>query len=218
MPSSTATQYLDWSSKGYGSATTTADHHVPYKQKERYPDEINGDLLFKRVVNENSFDDFELIYKHYYDYLCHYAWKLVDEKELAEEVVSEVFYKLWRNINKIEIKTSFKSYLFTAVRNQSFDHLKKSRKARYLEDMEMIGPKFADRHSPLDELIFDELYYNLERTIEKLPQQCRLIFKMSRDQGLRYREIACALDISIKTVETQMGRALKKLRKVTNYN
>ena len=115
---------------------------------------------------------------------------------------------------KINVKTSFRSYLFIAVRNQSFDYLRKTRKVNYIDDTEAIRSKNVDHHSPLEETIFNEIYYNLEKAIENLPQQCRLIFRMSRDEGLRYKEIANQLNISIKTVETQMGRALKKLRKV----
>ena len=148
--------------------------------------------------------------------MCYYAWKFVNEKELAEEVVSEVFFKLWKNKKKLNVKTSFRSYLFIAVRNQAFDYLRKVRRVNYIDDTEAIKSKIADRHSPLEEAIFNEIYFNLEKAIENLPQQCRMIFRMSRDEGLRYREIANQLNISNKTVETQMGRALKKLRKVVS--
>ena len=212
---STATLYLDWLSNNPESETLISDNKTVEKQKKLQEAEaIDVDQLFKKVVNENSYHDFEIIYKHYYDYLCHYAWKFVNEKELAEEVVSEVFYKLWKNKKKIKVKTSFRSYLFIAVRNQSFDYLRKIRKVNYIDDTEAIKSKIVDRHSPLEEAIFNEIYLNLEKAIENLPQQCRLIFRMSRDEGLRYREIANQLNISIKTVETQMGRALKRLRKV----
>ena len=211
---STAAIYLDWSLNNPDSGTMATDKRTAGNHNGFQPDAINADQLFWKVVNENSYKDFEKIYKHYYDYLCHYAWKFVNEKELAEEVVSEVFYKLWKNKKKIKVKTSFRSYLFTAVRNQSFDHLRKTRKVNYIDDTEAISSRNIDRHSPLEEAIFNEIYHNLEEGIENLPQQCRIIFRMSRDEGLRYKEIAKQLNISIKTVETQMGRALKKLRKV----
>lgn len=210
---STVTLYLDWSLNNPDAEAISAGKQTFDKHNELQHDEINADRLFEKVVNENSYRDFETIYKHYYDYLCHYAWKFVGEKELAEEVVSEVFYKLWKNKKKIKVKTSFRSYLFIAVRNQSFDYLRKTRKVNYIDDTEAIRSKNVDHHSPLEETIFNEIYHNLEKAIENLPQQCRLIFRMSRDEGLRYKEIANQLNISIKTVETQMGRALKKLRK-----
>ena len=211
---STITLSLDWSSGDSEAGTLDPAHRVAGQPKELQPGAINIDQLFRKVIHENSYKDFETIYKHYYEFLCHYAWKFVNEKELAEEVVSEVFYKLWKNKEKINVKTSFRSYIFIAVRNQAFDYLRKVKKINYIEDTEALKSGMTDRHSPLEEVIFKEIYINLEKAIENLPHQCRMIFRMSRDEGLRYREIAEQLDISIKTVETQMGRALKKLRKV----
>lgn len=213
---SSITLPLDWSSGDPETGTLDPARRLAPQSKELQPGAINIDQLFRKVIHENSYKDFETIYKHYYEFLCHYAWKFVNEKELAEEVVSEVFYKLWKNKNKINVKTSFRSYIFIAVRNQAFDYLRKVKKINYIEDTEAIRSGMTDRHSPLEEVIFNEIYINLEKAIENLPHQCRMIFRMSRDEGLRYREIAEQLNISIKTVETQMGRALKKLRKVVH--
>ncbi|MCG8322619.1 MAG: RNA polymerase sigma-70 factor [Cytophagales bacterium] len=213
---STTTLSLDWSTHSTEMETLSPSQQTVDQQKELPAESIDADRLFKKVTHENSYRDFETLYKHYYDYLCYYAWKFVNEKELAEEVVSEVFFKLWKNKKKINVNTSFRSYLFIAVRNQAFDYLRKVRRVNYIDDTEAIKSKIADRHSPLEEAIFNEIYFNLEKAIENLPQQCRMIFRMSRDEGLRYREIANQLNISIKTVETQMGRALKKLRKVVS--
>ena len=213
---SSITLPLDWSSGDPETGTLDPARRLAPQSKELQPGAINIDQLFRKVIHENSYKDFETIYKHYYEFLCHYAWKFVNEKELAEEVVSEVFYKLWKNKNKINVKTSFRSYIFIAVRNQAFDYLRKVKKINYIEDTEALRSGMTDRHSPLEEVIFNEIYINLEKAIENLPHQCRMIFRMSRDEGLRYREIAEQLNISIKTVETQMGRALKKLRKVVH--
>ena len=213
---SSITLPLDWSSGDPETGTLDPARRLAPQSKELQPGAINIDQLFRKVIHENSYKDFETIYKHYYEFLCHYAWKFVNEKELAEEVVSEVFYKLWKNKNKINVKTSFRSYIFIAVRNQAFDYLRKVKKINYIEDTEAIRSGMTDRHSPLEEVIFNEIYINLEKAIENLPHQCRMIFRMSRDEGLRYRGIAEQLNISIKTVETQMGRALKKLRKVVH--
>ena len=123
--------------------------------------------------------------------------------------------KIWKNRNQIEVHTSFEAYMYRAVRNQALDYLKlKSYRNREKDSLDAIqwNLAYSDQHSPLEEIVFDEFYTEVESCINKLPRQCQIIFRLSREEGLRYREIAERLNISVKTVETQMGRALKVLR------
>lgn len=169
------------------------------------------DELFKRVI-EDDYNAFEQIFKSTYKSLCAYANRVVKSHELAEEVVDDVFCNLWRNRKKILITTSFKSYLLASVRNKSLDCLRKLKheKNTMLESAATVPCKQSIAY---ETMFFEELHARINDAIQGLPKQCRTIFLMSRDQDLKYKEIAELLHISIKTVDTQMGRALKYLRK-----
>jgi RNA polymerase sigma-70 factor (ECF subfamily) len=169
------------------------------------------DDLFTRVINDD-YSAFEKIFKRTYKSLCALSNGMVKKHELSEEIVDDVFCSLWKNRKKIQINTSFHSYLLAAVRNKSFDWLRKLKheKSTLLENAASVACRQSIAH---ETLIYEELHEQIESAIQDLPKQCRTIFLMSRDQDLKYKEIAEILEISIKTVDTQMGRALKYLRK-----
>ncbi|WP_333820402.1 RNA polymerase sigma-70 factor [Ohtaekwangia sp.] len=168
------------------------------------------DVLMERVLRENDYQAFQKLFNGMYTPLCLFCVKFVQVKEVAEELVSDVFYTIWKNRQQIEV-TSPKAYLFTAVRNRAFDHLRKIRKTTWcnLEEATQVATEAANSQ---ELLIQQEFNRHVERSVAKLPRQCRLIFEMSREHGFKYKEIASTLNISIKTVETQMSRALKHLR------
>jgi RNA polymerase sigma-70 factor (ECF subfamily) len=171
--------------------------------------------LFGRVVANGDYYAFRELFTHHYRSLCNYAMRVVVTREIAEEVVSDVFVKLWKNRDQIEVHTSFQAYIYRAVRNQALDYLKLKVHRQYeRESLESVqwNMSHADHFSPADELSFNEFYAHVEGCIKDLPRQCQLIFRLSREDGLRYRDIADKLKISVKTVETQMSRALKVLR------
>lgn len=181
-----------------------------------YPTRKGGmENLFAKVVTEGDYKAFKELFNRYYKTLCTYALRVVSVPETAEEVVADVFIKLWKNREHIEVHTSFEAYMYRAVRNQALDYLKlRSYRNREKESLETVQWSLsnADLHTPIEEIIFNEFYDRMEGYICALPRQCQLIFRLSREEGLRYREIADRLKISVKTVETQMGRALKVLR------
>lgn len=166
-------------------------------------------LMFK-ILREDDYPAFQLLFKKMYAPLCQFCIKFVQVREVAEELVSDVFFTIWKNRHRI-IVASPKAYLFTAVRNRGYDHLRKVKRSVWcdLEEATHIAAETVDSQ---DMMIHHELSNQIDRSIARLPRQCRLIFEMSRDHGLKYREIATMLNISVKTVETQMGRALKHLR------
>ncbi|MCE6990568.1 RNA polymerase sigma-70 factor [Dyadobacter sp. CY323] len=171
--------------------------------------------LFGKVVATGDYNAFRELFTHHYRSLCNYAMRVVVTREIAEEVVSDVFVKLWKNREQIEVHTSFQAYIYRAVRNQALDYLKlRVHRQNERESLESVqwNLSHADHFSPADELSFNEFYTHVEGCIQALPRQCQLIFRLSREEGLRYRDIAEKLEISVKTVETQMSRALKVLR------
>jgi RNA polymerase sigma-70 factor, ECF subfamily len=173
------------------------------------------EALFGKVVRDGDYNAFRELFTRHYRPLCTYAMRVVVVREIAEEVVSDVFVKLWKNRDQIEVHTSFEAYMYRAVRNQSLDYLKlRSYRCRERDSLDSVqwSTAHADHYTPIEEMVFNEFYDRVEGCISELPRQCQVIFRLSREEGLRYREIAERLQISVKTVETQMGRALKVLR------
>lgn len=182
---------------------------VPYYGLGDAPTDI--DHLLLRVLEHDDYGAFEKLFIFNYDTLRNFCKRLVHINEVAEELVSEVFFKIWINRKRIVISSSPKSYLYTAVRNISFDHLRKEKHSRWA-DLEEAATVPCDSIDPHRYSEFIELQVKVEKAVERLPNQCRQVFQLSRDHGMKYNEIANELKLSVKTIETQMGRALKSLR------
>lgn len=152
---------------------------------------------------------FEALFRAYYPFLCTYATRLVKDAAAAEEIVQELFVRLWENRSRTIIGSSVKNYLFVSVRNLALNHIRHNRiKEDYAKN---IIPEQDELYSP-DTGAQTALLERIEKEIESLPEKRREIFTLSRRDGLKYREIAEKLNVSVKTVETQMGLALKYLR------
>lgn len=153
----------------------------------------------------------EIWYELYFQDLCTYSLKYVTIKEIAEEVVSEVFFKIWKNRKTITFNYSVRSYLYAAVRNQCVDYLRKNKNLKSFSNQ--ISLDIVSSHvTPEEEYAYYELIKKINIAVESLPPRCKNVFRLSRDKGLKYKEIARMQNISIKTVEVQMGKALKYLR------
>lgn len=160
-------------------------------------------------ININNEKTFEGIFKAHYESLVFFALKYVNDEAVAEELVQEMFSNLWIKSETLFIKTSLKSYLYGAVRNACLNYLKheKIKQAHAAYEMQHQSSVVND-----DFLEFDELQDKINAAFDKMPEKCRQMFEMNRYEGKRYQEIADELDVSIKTVENQMGKALKILR------
>ncbi len=159
--------------------------------------------LFKDPVQ------FEIAYKQFFPMLTGFAFQYVEDRDIAEDIVQEVFSKIWNQSDRIEIRTNVKSYLFGAVRNACLNHLK-HRKVVETYARETTRVEMPDQAAVME---MDELQEKINEALDQLPEKRRQIFELSRFEGKKYHEIAEELDISIKTVETQMSRALKVMRK-----
>ncbi len=155
---------------------------------------------------------FELLYRRYYVRLCAFANKFLNDPYSAEEVVQENFLKLWENRATLRSDGSGKSLLFQGVHNKSLNLLAHQKVVnRYSEMIRTVyaQPEEFDAH---DSLMAKELNLRIQTIVNDLAPECKKIFMMSRSKGMKHHEIAEELSISIKTVETQINRALKKLR------
>jgi RNA polymerase sigma-70 factor, ECF subfamily len=155
---------------------------------------------------------FELLYRKYHIRLCGFANKYLNDPEEAREIVQEVFIKIWEGRGDINPEESLCSYLFKITTNISINRLRhKNVESKYVEIYKLV---YVDNReiSPYDSLLANELDDNITIALNKIPPKCKKIFDLSRVEGLKYGEIAVILQISIKTVEAQMSKALKILR------
>jgi RNA polymerase sigma-70 factor (ECF subfamily) len=163
----------------------------------------------KRVEMEGRLEgrNFEQLFRDYFPPLMAFARKILVDEDDAREVVHLVFINLWEKRNEVDLSTSLKSYLFTSVHNRSLNVIRDRKKFSSEEVPEVAGE--WDVSAQIESM---ELEGKIREVIDSLPEKCREIFEMNRFEGLKYGEIANKLDISIKTVENQMSKALKILR------
>lgn len=156
----------------------------------------------------------ELLFRRLYPRLCAYAHKFVQDTHDAKEIVQELFLTIWRNKDRLDENQSLEAYLFTSTKNRCLNLLQ-SKKSKS-KQAEMLFYLYASEASESDNsyhlLVANDLEKDFNTALQHLPTECRRIFELSRFEGLQYKEIAAKLNISIKTVETQMYRALSKLR------
>lgn len=165
--------------------------------------------LFKRIV-EGDEKAFETLFHSYYANLCRFAAGIISDNNAAEEIVQELFVKLWEKRIQLSIDISIKNYLYQAVKNQCFNFIKHNKiKSEYFKNAQSNN---EIQIQPDEQFLTLELAEKIEEVIQSLPDKRREIFRLSREEGLKYREIAEKLNISLKTVEAQMGLSIKTLR------
>ena len=150
------------------------------------------------------------IFNSYFNYLCTIAYQYIADEHLAKDLTQDVFFLFWKRWEIIDIKISLKFYLLRAVINKSLNLIKSKRLAYEEADEHLQIP--ADLISKQKELEAEDLQGVIHQTIEQLPSRCRTIFALSRYEGLSHKEIAAQLDISTKTIENQISKALKILK------
>ena len=165
-----------------------------------------------RKIRKGDIGAFEELFHRFYGGLRGYAETIVRKEEVAEEVVQDVFYNIWKNREVLQINRNWQSYLYRSVHNNAVMYLRKTKREQ-LFDQEWIAESEADTADPAALVQRDELSELLSKTLESLPERTREIFRLNRQEGMKYREIAEKLSVSVKTVEANMGRALKLLRK-----
>jgi len=156
--------------------------------------------------NQQAFD---LIFKTYYIPLCNFSMKIVKDKESAEEIVQDLFVTVWEKHQKLKINVSIKSYLYRSVANNSVRYVKKRNLFISNDTMKNLETEFESDSSEIIALV--EMEEKIHGFIRQLPPKCQEIFKMSRFEEFKYNQIAEKLNISIKTVEAQITKAIKFL-------
>jgi RNA polymerase sigma-70 factor (family 1) len=163
------------------------------------------------AIREGNERVFENVFREHYKALCQYAFTLLRDRDDAEEEVQALFLAFWERRETLLISTSLKAYLFRSVHNRCLNRIKHlSIRDEHRQHVTYMGEDST--LSPIDTLAGQELSERIDDAMKQLPEQCRRVFYLSRFEELRYSEIADRLGISIKTVENQIGKALRILR------
>ncbi|MCP9746414.1 RNA polymerase sigma-70 factor [Lacihabitans sp. CS3-21] len=170
----------------------------------------DSEQFIKSAFLKDKNEGFTLLFRRYHGVLCSHAIRFVWSKEIAQDIVSEVFFNFWQNQDSDKIVTSYRSYLFKAVRNRCYNYIKREyERTIHFEDFEGLS---QDINSPDKIVQFDELQYKIELIIKQLPPQCKKVFLLNRIDGKKYNEIASELNLSVKTIEMHLTKANKILR------
>ncbi|MFN8265002.1 MAG: RNA polymerase sigma-70 factor [Chitinophagaceae bacterium] len=188
----------------------TAAHNVNF-EKRHFPERVEQQTSLIPILNIADEAVFERVFKEHFKALHAYACTILKDEMMAEEVVQSVFLKIWEKKERISFDVSLKAYLYRAVYNDSLNVLKHEKIKSAYQTYSAHRMKNESDHSH-SKLMLGELEQRIREALNELPEQCRTIFQMSRFEELKYKEIAARLGISEKTVENQMGKALKLMR------
>lgn len=170
------------------------------------------ELFIRKTFQEDAVKGCELLFRCYHKTLCSHAVRFVYSREIAEDLVSEIFCKFWKTRAFETITSSYRYYLFRSVRNEAYNYLRLE--FRKMETLDAAESKRSSQSQQPDNVAeYEEILHCVELIVETLPNQCRKVFLMNRFEGKRYQEIAEELHISVKTVEIHIGKALSAMRK-----
>ena len=154
---------------------------------------------------------FEQLFKMHFRGLHAYAYTILKDDLVAEDIVQNVFFKVWEKRELLEIESSHKAYLYKAVYHDCLNYIK-HKKVKAVHAMHVVRQSNDKVENTSGKVLMTELKERIQAAMNELPEQCRTIFQMSRFEGLKYQEIADEMGLSVKTIENQMGKALKLLR------
>jgi RNA polymerase sigma-70 factor (family 1) len=171
-----------------------------------------------RIARLDDQQAYRELYTSLYSYLFGFAKTIVQSRESAEEVVSDVFIKLWERRKELEKIENLKIYLYVATRNIAFNYLDKQ-KRNSTNSIDDVEAEFTSiDFDPEQLLITADMLALIQKAIDQLPPKCKIIFKLAKEDGLKYREVAEVLNISVKTVENQLAIALYKIGTAVSFD
>ncbi|MBD2699809.1 RNA polymerase sigma-70 factor [Spirosoma sp. BT702] len=172
---------------------------------------LDTELFIRKTFEQDTDKGISLLFRQYYVVLCSHAVRYVASKAIAEDIVSDIFYEFHSELRFKSITTSFRAYLFTAVRNRAFDYIR----AEMRQSISLDNAEFVPAHStqsPDAITQYEELYHDLENAINEMPLKRRQIYVMHRFEGKKYQEIAEELSLSLRTVESHLYQAIHQIR------
>lgn len=173
----------------------------------------DDELFIRKAFETTPAKGYELLFKRYYRPLCSHAVRFVSSKEVAEDIVVEIFSAFWEQERYRHINASYRAYLFTSVRHRAFGYLRAEFGKESLSDSLPASEPVSVAPTPVQIIQYDELYCRIELVIQSLPPQSRKVFLLSRFEGYPNRAIAEELNLSVKTVEGHLTKVLALMRK-----
>ena len=180
------------------------------------------------IPESHLYRQFKVVFDAYYNLLCNYAFTFTKNADSSEDIVQELFTKIWEDRRELLAEKTIRYYLFTAVRNNSISYLRQEKKAALVEWNERedaYGTAMAEGAMGEETMMEEKERIGttdyrglLEKGIDRLPPKCKEVFILNRFSHMTYKEIAASLGISVKTVENQLGKALKMLRAFLKEN
>lgn len=178
-----------------------------------YNNGIEDDTCLVNAVRRGDKHAFKSIFENYYNPLLRFAYRYVHSEAVAEGVVQDIFLWIWENRNTWTVEGKLKTYLFRAVKHRAIDKWRqKSTEDKYIEQYTVFLSSPRTEQKSIEESEDQEFFQAAQKAIEALPKKSRIVYKLNRLEGLTYQEISEILEVSPKTVESHMSRALKILR------
>ncbi len=168
-------------------------------------------VLQQRIATESDQQAYKALYLHFQPWLYQFAYSFIKSHELAEEIVSDVFIRVWQKRAQLSGVENLRLYLYVSTKNHALNYLQKMRRSRSFSLDELSVEITSIQAGPDQLLITKEMHDRVTLAVNQLPLRCKMIFKLVKEDGLKYREVAELLGISVKTVEAQMTLAVKKL-------
>nr|WP_294903039.1 RNA polymerase sigma-70 factor [uncultured Lacibacter sp.] len=179
--------------------------------------EVLKDLQLQ-IATHGDIRAYRQLYMLLSDDLQHFSFSITKSREAAEEVVSDAFIKIWQMRGQLHAVENLKAYLYTTTRNRSLNYIAKRAKdpVRILNDLP--DETIMERNSPEELLIAKETFKTIDQVVHRLPAQCKTVFQLVKEEGLKYKEVALELNISVFTVRNQMSIATKKIGKALFFS
>ena len=172
---------------------------------------LNPDTILVNRLRNGDNGALTELYNSYWQMLFVSSYNVLKNKELCEDVIQDVFMNIWHNREKLEIKISLKGYLYACVRYQVFNQFRKNKDKVHVEFFDDLDKRFQYA-TPETEMMHNELMQQINLIVETLPEKCQMVYKLSREEHLSHKAIAEQLNISTKTVENHITKALQVIR------
>ncbi|MFH6999611.1 RNA polymerase sigma-70 factor [Flavobacterium sp. FlaQc-57] len=173
--------------------------------------DLNSDIILINRLRDGEESALTELYNKFWQSLFVSSYNVLKDKELCEDIIQDIFMNIWHNREKLEINISLKGYMYACARYQVFNQFKKNKDKIHVELFEDLDKRFQ-YSTPETQLMHEELLDQINSIVEALPEKCQLVYKLSREEQLSHKEIAERLEISTKTVENHITKALHVIR------
>lgn len=170
-----------------------------------------NDIILARGIRRGDIKSFEKVFRQFFTPLLYFATGITGRRDVSEEIIQELFYQIWRDRETLNVRSSLRGYLYTSVKNSSLQYCRREKLGEQFSQAFKANTEFDS--DPLNEVEYKEMEGFVFRALARMPARRSQIFKMHRFEGKKYSEIANVFSLSLKTIEAEMSRAIKQLRK-----